>query len=66
MKVRLRWPWIAIVALALLWPGWGQEGKGLSLGQKAPDFAVQRVDGKTVSLKDFRGNVLYLDFFATW
>jgi cytochrome c biogenesis protein CcmG/thiol:disulfide interchange protein DsbE len=32
----------------------------------APDFALQDSSGKTVSLKDYRGQVLLLDFWATW
>ncbi len=32
----------------------------------APDFALSDETGKTVSLKDYRGKVLLLDFWATW
>ncbi|MGH9495284.1 MAG: redoxin domain-containing protein, partial [Candidatus Sulfotelmatobacter sp.] len=32
----------------------------------APEFALQDKDGKTVSLKDYRGKVVLLDFWATW
>jgi peroxiredoxin len=32
----------------------------------APDFALQDVNGKTWSLQDFRGNVVVLNFFASW
>jgi|GEM_PF-312002 len=30
------------------------------------DFAVTLVDGSTINLSDFRGEVLVLDFWATW
>ena len=38
----------------------------LTSGQPAPDFKLQDASGKTVSLSDFKGKVVYLDFWATW
>lgn len=32
----------------------------------APDFTLINPDGKKVSLKDFRGKVVFLNFWATW
>ena len=32
----------------------------------APDFTLLGADGKKVSLKDFRGKVVFLNFWATW
>jgi peroxiredoxin len=32
----------------------------------APDIALQDSSGKTVSLRDYRGKVVVLDFWATW
>src|SRR5262245_13620757 len=32
----------------------------------APDFALLNPDGKKVSIKDFRGKVVFLNFWATW
>ena len=33
---------------------------------KPPDFTLKDLSGKTVSLKDFRGKVVLLDFTTTW
>ena len=35
-------------------------------GDQAPDFRVLADDGRTVSLADYRGKVVLLDFWATW
>jgi peroxiredoxin len=32
----------------------------------APEFALQDSSGKTISLKNYRGKVVLLDFWATW
>lgn len=38
----------------------------LTLGRPAPDFTLKDINGETVSLQDFRGKVVLLDFWATW
>jgi thiol-disulfide isomerase/thioredoxin len=35
-------------------------------GQKAPDFALESLDNKTVHLADFQGKAVLLNFWATW
>ena len=32
----------------------------------APDFTLENNEGKKVSLSDFKGKVVYIDFWATW
>lgn len=36
------------------------------IGEKTPDFSFEAIDGKTYSLKDFKGKTVWLNFFATW
>lgn len=38
----------------------------LAIGDAAPEFSGQTVDGTTVKLSDYRGRVVLLDFWATW
>jgi cytochrome c biogenesis protein CcmG/thiol:disulfide interchange protein DsbE len=33
---------------------------------KAPDFSIANLDGKTISLSDYKGKVVIIDFWATW
>lgn len=36
------------------------------VGDTAPDFTVEMLDGSKVSLSELRGKVVMLNFFATW
>ena len=35
-------------------------------GARAPDFTLKTLDGRPVSLSDFRGKPVVLEFWATW
>ncbi len=35
-------------------------------GPKAPDFSLENLSGQTVTLKQHLGNLVVLDFWATW
>jgi thiol-disulfide isomerase/thioredoxin len=39
---------------------------GLHVGQRAPDFHLPTLNGETVALSNFRGQVVVLDFWASW
>lgn len=39
---------------------------GLDEDEKAPSFTIQTIDGKEVSLEQFRGKKILLNFWATW
>ena len=59
---------VGALTLALLLSG----AIGLSCAREqdsssyAPDFRVTDLAGKTISLSDYRGKVLFLNFWATW
>ena len=38
----------------------------LQIGMIAPDFTTKTLDGKSVSLKSFRGKAVLLNFWASW
>ncbi|MFZ5472094.1 MAG: TlpA family protein disulfide reductase [Myxococcota bacterium] len=43
-----------------------KEKRLLSTGELAPDFGLRRPDGSQVTLSSLRGQVVMLDFWATW
>jgi len=47
----------------------GEEGSGNTAPEKGAlsrDFTLKNLSGKDVSLSDFRGNIVFLNFWATW
>src|SRR3974377_928295 len=40
--------------------------EGVAVGQPAPEFQLSDLGGNQVSLAQFRGKVVVLDFWATW
>lgn len=43
-----------------------EQAKRMEIGQPAPAFTCVNAKGKTISLADFKGKVLVLDFWASW
>ncbi|MFK7933897.1 MAG: TlpA family protein disulfide reductase [Saprospiraceae bacterium] len=40
--------------------------RGLLEGTNAPDFTLADADGNSVGLSDYKGKVVFIDFWATW
>lgn len=40
--------------------------RGLSTGTAAPDFKLNDTAGRSFKLSDFKGKVVFINFFATW
>ncbi len=66
---------ICFLTILLLWkiPGlsaqtqFGEAGvEKFRIPVEAPDFALMEVGGGKISLKELRGKVILLNFFATW
>lgn len=43
-----------------------RESQGVQVAKKAPDFTLKDVAGKRLSLSDYKGKVVLLNFWATW
>lgn len=69
---------VVIIAVILLLPACGNRGGKKSAeseaeattlvraGDSAPDFTVEMFDGSRLSLRELRGKVVLLNFWATW
>ena len=38
----------------------------ISIGEEAPNFTLKNLEGEEVSLSDYRGNIVLVNFWATW
>lgn len=76
MGQMVKW-WIVLFCALFFWMQ-GSEGKFTRswaspsifhtyVGQMgAPDFSLEDLQGKTVNIRDYRGQVVLLNFWATW
>ena len=44
----------------------GYQYGGLNIGDVAPGFSIESLDGTSFKLSDFKGKVVLLDFWASW
>jgi len=68
--------WSLIIALAgSAWPAWAQSKINYKVipnlepmkdSAPTPDFSLPNPAGKKITLKDFRGKVIFLNFWASW
>ena len=56
---------LIILACVLLVTGCSEPSTA-QVGKQAPDFTLQNLDGQSVSLSDFRGKPVLINFWATW
>ena len=54
------------VALGLSFLAAGSLASSDMIGQKAPDFALKSSTGENLRLSEYRGEVVMLNFWATW
>ncbi len=71
MSKMLKVVWLIILTLVLLLAGCstGSEPSAPSVaraGEPAPDFQLENLDGQSISLSDFRGKPVLINFWATW
>jgi peroxiredoxin len=60
---------LLLVVIAGLYVLYNRPSTSSTRGSKpaiAPDFSLQDLSGKRISLSDYRGKVVLLDFWATW
>lgn len=57
---------VAVAGLVLSLRGGGASAPAASNGEPAPQFRLASLDGRQLGPDDFRGQVLLIDFWATW
>jgi peroxiredoxin len=57
---------IALLCLVALGTAAVAAPQPLRIGDPAPSFSLQTLDGKTLDIASFKGKVVVLDFWATW
>lgn len=57
---------LGFVALFVIFFSRPHGNRPVKLGELAPNFTLQKDDGKPLSLSDFRGKIVVVNFWATW
>ena len=65
MRIRKKMRYLSCGVFAFLVLTMGCQSKVAAL-QEAPDFSLKDVNGDTVTLSQFRGRIVVVDFWATW
>ncbi|RMD85877.1 MAG: TlpA family protein disulfide reductase [Candidatus Dadabacteria bacterium] len=66
MKKALSYTILSVVVLISLFACTKGKRSGISPGDFAPNFSARDITGKKVSLADFRGKVVLINFWASW
>ncbi len=64
-------PIVLVIILGAIMVVWFSLSKSVppeasDVGDKAPNFELENIDGATTSLSDYEGQVVVLNFFTTW
>ena len=57
---------LVVVLIGLLAVQGCRPSSGVNVGELAPDFTLIDLEGNQVSLSDFRGKTVFVNFWATW
>ena len=74
---RFRWRWVAVGVVVVLVVAWAfvagrslgrdpRQVRSVLLGKPAPAFELPTLDGGTVDSADWRGDVVVVNFWASW
>jgi cytochrome oxidase Cu insertion factor (SCO1/SenC/PrrC family) len=73
MNMRRLWVVIVFLSIILVWKTpvvtaqFSEAGvQKMRVAVDAPDFTLKEIDGGKISLKELRGKIILLNFFATW
>jgi thiol-disulfide isomerase/thioredoxin len=56
---------LIVIVLLLIRQG-GENGKHLINGREVPEIMIPDISGKPVALSSFKGNIVLIDFWASW